>query len=80
MTSPQAPGQALDGVRILDLTRILAGPWATQILADLGADVIKIEHPNGGDDTRSWGPPYVKDEAGSDRGAAYFKEQSTYYI
>ena len=72
MTNPQAPAQALAGVRILDLTRILAGPWATQILADLGAEVIKIEHPNGGDDTRSWGPPYVKDEAGSDRGAAYF--------
>lgn len=72
MTSPQASGQALSGVRILDLTRILAGPWATQILADLGAEVIKVEHPNGGDDTRSWGPPYVKDNAGNDRGSAYF--------
>ncbi|MFQ1702893.1 CaiB/BaiF CoA transferase family protein [Loktanella agnita] len=72
MTSPQASGQALSGMRILDLTRILAGPWATQILADLGAEVIKVEHPNGGDDTRSWGPPYVKDDAGTDRGSAYF--------
>ncbi|MFY0617762.1 CaiB/BaiF CoA transferase family protein [Shimia sp.] len=72
MTHSQSTGRALDGVRILDLTRILAGPWATQILADLGAEVIKIEHPDGGDDTRRWGPPYVKDEDGVDRGAAYF--------
>lgn len=64
--------QALSGLRILDLTRILAGPWATQILADLGAEVIKVEHPKGGDDTRRWGPPNIKDDAGNDRGAAYF--------
>jgi len=51
----------LDGVRVLDLSRILAGPWATQVLADFGADVIKIERPQGGDDTRSWGPPWLHD-------------------
>ena len=52
------PG-ALDGVRILDLSRILAGPGATQLLGDLGADVVKVEKPGEGDDTRKWGPPYI---------------------
>jgi crotonobetainyl-CoA:carnitine CoA-transferase CaiB-like acyl-CoA transferase len=63
--------QALSGVRVLDLSRILAGPWATQILADLGAEVIKIEKPLVGDDTRSWGPPFVETADGR-HDAAYF--------
>ena len=50
----------LEGVRIFDLTRILAGPTCTQLLGDLGADIIKVEKPGVGDDTRTWGPPYVK--------------------
>jgi glutaryl-CoA transferase len=57
----------LTGIRIFDMTRILAGPTATQVLADLGADVIKVERPGSGDDVRSWGPPYIKDPDGEDR-------------
>ena len=75
MTQPAAlqPG-ALQHVKVLDLSRVLAGPWAAQTLGDLGAEVIKVERPGSGDDTRAWGPPYVTDPAGQPTG------ESAYYM
>lgn len=66
---------ALTGLKVLDLSRVLAGPWASQILGDLGADVVKVERPGAGDDTRAWGPPWVGAPDGTDapRQAAYFQ-------
>ncbi len=70
----KVPVQSLEGLRVLDLSRVLAGPWCTQVLGDLGADVVKVERPVTGDDTRAWGPPFLNDGLGAE------SDESAYYL
>ena len=72
MTQDVKKKPPLAGIRVIELARVLAGPWAGQMLADLGADVIKVENPDGGDDTRHWGPPFVEGADGENLSAAYY--------
>jgi crotonobetainyl-CoA:carnitine CoA-transferase CaiB-like acyl-CoA transferase len=72
MTEDVKKKPPLAGIRVIELARVLAGPWAGQMLADLGADVIKVENPDGGDDTRHWGPPFVEGADGENLSAAYY--------
>ncbi len=72
MTDQKTKKPPLSGIRVIELARVLAGPWAGQMLADLGADVIKVENPDGGDDTRQWGPPFVEGKDGENLSAAYY--------
>lgn len=72
MTDKNTKKPPLSGIRVIELARVLAGPWAGQMLADLGADVIKVENPDGGDDTRQWGPPFVEGKDGENLSAAYY--------
>ena len=69
---PDPAPKPLAGLRVVELARVLAGPWCGQLLADLGADVVKVERPGAGDDTRAWGPPFVTDADGTNLGAAYY--------
>lgn len=71
MPEPQGV-KPLQGIRVVELARVLAGPWCGQLLADLGAEVVKVERPGGGDDTREWGPPFVTGPDGANLGAAYY--------